>query len=146
MIKEGKKAQITKDFIIIARIEEMLYDKSIDEALKKAISCVMSGADVILIESKDKTANNIKEFCEKFRKDYPKTPIAVITSNFKEIKEKEMSKWGVNIFIYENQMLRSSYPAMKKCAETILDNQRSLEANELCMPIKEILTLIPGTS
>jgi phosphoenolpyruvate phosphomutase len=146
IIREGKKAQITQDFMIIARIEEMLYGKSVDDALKKAIKCVMSGADVILIESKDNTANDIKEFCEKFRKDYPKIPIAVITSNFREKKEEEMAKWGVNIFIYENQMLRSSYPAMKKCAEIILDNQRSLEANQLCMPIKEILTLIPGTS
>ena len=146
IIKEGKKAQITTDFMIIARIEEMLYGKTVDDALKKAISCVMSGADAILIESKDKTANDIKEFCGKFKKDYPNTPIAVIPSNFKDKTEKELSEWGVKIIIYENQMLRSSYPAMKKCAETILTNQRSLEANQLCMPIKEILTLIPGTS
>ena len=144
IIKEGKKAQITKDFMIIARIEELIYGKSIDDALKRAISCVMSGADAILIEGNK--AENIKEFCEKFRKEYPNTPIAVIPSNFKEVTEKEMSEWGVNIIIYENQMLRASYPAMKKCAETILENQRSLEANSLCMPIKEILTLIPGTS
>ncbi len=144
IIKAGKRAQITKDFMIIARIEEMLYGKSSEEAVKRAVSCVMSGADVILIESK--TGNNIKEFCEKFKKEYPNTPIAVIPSNFKELTEKEMSEWGVKIFIYENQMLRASYPAMKKCAETILKNQRSLEVNNLCMPIKEILTLIPGTS
>ena len=122
------------------------YGKSADDAVKKAIACVMSGADAILIESKDNKATNIKEFCEKFRKEYPNTPIAVIPSNFKELTEKEMAEWGVNIIIYENQLLRASYPAMKKCAETILKNQRSLEANNLCMPIKEILTLIPGTS
>ena len=106
----------------------------------------MSGADAILIESKDKTGANIKEFCQKFRKEYPNTPLAVIPSNFNDIHEKELKEWGINIIIYENQMLRASYPAMKKCAETILKNQRSLEASELCMPIKEILTLIPGTS
>ena len=132
--------------MIIARIEEMLYDKSVDDAVKKAIACVMSGADAILIESKDNKGTNIKEFCEKFRKEYPNTPIAVIPSNFKELTEKEMAEWGVKIIIYENQLLRASYPAMKKCAETILLNQRSLEVNNLCMPIKEILTLIPGTS
>ena len=146
IIKEGKKSQITQDFMIIARIEEMLYDKSVDDAVKKAIACVMSGADAILIESKDNKGTNIKEFCEKFRKEYPNTPIAVIPSNFKELTEKEMAEWGVKIIIYENQLLRASYPAMKKCAETILLNQRSLEVNNLCMPIKEILTLIPGTS
>ena len=144
IIKEGKRAQITHDFMIIARIEEMLFGKSAEDAVKRAVSCVMSGADAILIESKN--GNNIKEFCEKFRKEYPNTPIAVIPSNFKELTEKEMAEWGVKIFIYENQMLRASYPAMKKCAETILKNQRSLEVNNLCMPIKEILTLIPGTS
>ena len=144
IIKEGKRAQITQDFMIIARIEEMLFGKSAEDAVKRAVSCVMSGADAILIESKN--GNNIKEFCEKFRKEYPNTPIAVIPSNFKELTEKEMAEWGVKIFIYENQMLRASYPAMKKCAETILKNQRSLEVNNLCMPIKEILTLIPGTS
>ena len=146
IIKEGKKSQITQDFMIIARIEEMLYDKTVDDAVKKAIACVMSGADAILIESKDNKGTNIKEFCEKFRKEYPNTPIAVIPSNFKELTEKEMAEWGVKIIIYENQLLRASYPAMKKCAETILLNQRSLEVNNLCMPIKEILTLIPGTS
>ena len=144
IIKEGKRAQITQDFMIIARIEEMLFGKSAEDAVKRAVSCVMSGADAILIESKN--GNNIKEFCEKFRKEYPNTPIAVIPSNFKELTEKEMAEWGVKIFIYENHMLRASYPAMKKCAETILKNQRSLEVNNLCMPIKEILTLIPGTS
>ena len=132
--------------MIIARIEELIFGENVDEALKKATNCVMSGADAILIESKDKTGANIKEFCQKFRKEYPNTPLAVIPSNFNDIHEKELKEWGINIIIYENQMLRASYPAMKKCAETILKNQRSLEASELCMPIKEILTLIPGTS
>ncbi len=146
IIKQGKRAQITNDFMIIARIEELIFGENVDEALKKATNCVMSGADAILIESKDKTGANIKEFCQKFRKEYPNTPLAVIPSNFNDIHEKELKEWGINIIIYENQMLRASYPAMKKCAETILKNQRSLEASELCMPIKEILTLIPGTS
>ena len=92
IIKSGKKAQITKDFMIFARIEELIFGKTVDEALQKAIDCVMSGADAILIESKDKTAKDIKEFCEKFRKEYPKTPIAVIPSNFKELTEKELSE------------------------------------------------------
>ena len=146
IIKQGKRAQITQDFMIIARIEGLIFGGNVDEAVKKANNCVMSGADAILIESKDSTGANVKEFCQKFRKDYPNTPLAVIPSNFKEIYEKELSQWGINIIIYENQMLRASYPAMKKCAETILTNQRSLEVNSLCMPIKEILTLIPGTS
>ncbi len=30
-------------------------------------------------------------------------------------------------------------------AKTILEHERSLEADPLCMPIKQILELIPGT-
>jgi phosphoenolpyruvate phosphomutase len=34
---------------------------------------------------------------------------------------------------------------MLKAARTILEHGRSKEADELCMSIKEILELIPGT-
>ena len=52
---------------------------------------------------------------------------------------------GANIVIYANHMLRASYPAMVNVAKSILLNQRSSDANKFCMPIKEILELIPGT-
>jgi phosphoenolpyruvate phosphomutase len=43
-------------------------------------------------------------------------------------------------------MLRSAYPAMLNCAKSILMHGRSKEAAaDYCMPIKEILELIPGT-
>ena len=47
--------------------------------------------------------------------------------------------------IYANHMLRASYPAMLNVAKSILENNRSYESRDLCMPIKEILELIPGT-
>lgn len=61
------------------------------------------------------------------------------------LPEAELKQWGANIVIYANHMLRSAYPAMQNVARTILENKRSLEADKFCMPIKEILELIPGT-
>lgn len=144
-ISEGKKAQVTKDFMIIARIEEIIAGYTVDEALKKAFAAVKAGADGVMIHSKDKSGMDIKEFCQKFRAEYKNVPIVLVPTTYNQFTEKELAEWGANVIIYANHMLRASYPAMKKCAETILEAERSLEVNDLCMPIKQILELIPGT-
>lgn len=144
-IRAGKEAQVTKDFMIIARIESLIAGKSIDDALERAYAYVEAGADGIMIHSKNKSGEDIKEFCVRFRQKHPKVPIVVVPTTYNQIYEKELAEWGVNVVIYANHMLRAAYPAMKMTAETILANERSLEVNDLCMPIKEILELIPGT-
>lgn len=144
-IKAGKEAQVTKDFMIIARIESLIAGKTVDDALERAYAYVNAGADGVMIHSKNKSGEDIKEFCLAFRNVHPKVPIVVVPTTYNHIYEQELREWGVNVVIYANHMLRSAYPAMKKTAETILENERSFEANDLCMPIKEILELIPGT-
>lgn len=144
-ISAGKKAQITEDFMIIARIEELIAGCSVEEALKKAYSAVKAGADGIMIHSKNKSGDDIKEFCMRFRKDYKDVPLVLVPTTYNQFTESELCSWGANVIIYANHMLRSSYPAMKKCAEVILQSERSLETDNMCMPIKEILELIPGT-
>ena len=144
-IKAGKNAQVTKDFMIIARIESLIAGKSVDDAMERALAYVDAGADGIMIHSKNKSGEDIKEFCRRFREVHPKVPIVVVPTTYNHIKEDELRDWGVNVVIYANHMLRAAYPAMVKVAESILENERSLEANPLCMPIKEILELIPGT-
>ena len=144
-IAAGKKAQVTKDFMIIARIEEIIAGYSVDEAIAKAFAAVKAGADGVMIHSKDKSGMDIKEFCAKFRAEYKNIPIVLVPTTYNQFTEKELGEWGANIIIYANHMLRASYPAMRKCAETILQAERSLEVNDMCMPIKEILELIPGT-
>lgn len=144
-IISGKKAQVTKDFMIIARVESLILGKSVDDAIERAVAYCKAGADGVMIHSKEKTGNDIKKFCNAFRKLNKITPIVVVPSTYNHIKEKEFQNWGVNIVIYANHMLRSSYPAMNKVAIEILKNGRSSDVNEDCMSIKEILELIPGT-
>lgn len=144
-ISEGKKAQVTKDFMIIARLESLIAGHSVDEALKRAFAYVKAGADGVMIHSKEKHGNDIKEFCERFRKEYEKVPIVLVPTTYNQFTEKELASWGANIIIYANHMLRASYPAMLKAAQTILEAERSLEVNDMCLSIKQILELIPGT-
>lgn len=144
-ISMGKRAQVTKSFMIIARLEALIAGKSLEEALKRAFAYVKAGADGVMIHSKDKSGDDIKEFCRAFRKEYSHIPIIVVPTTYNHRSEEEFIEWGVNIVIYANHLLRASYPAMVSVAQTILEHGRSKEVDSQCMPIKEILELIPGT-
>ncbi len=144
-IRMGKAAQVTRDFMIIARCESLIAGKSIDDALERCFAYVDAGADGIMIHSREKSGEDIRLFCAMFREKHPCVPIVVVPTSYNHIREDELHEWGVNVVIHANHMLRAAYPAMCKCAETILENGRSLEADPLCMPIKQILELIPGT-
>ncbi|WP_281680679.1 phosphoenolpyruvate mutase [Synergistes jonesii] len=142
-IRAGKEAQKTRDFMIIARIESLILEKGVDDALLRARAYTGAGADGIMIHSRKKDPAEIFAFVEKFRALDKSTPIAVVPTSFSSVTEEEFARRGVNIVIYANQLTRSAFPAMQKAARTILERRRALEADELCMPIKDILTLIP---
>ena len=145
-IRAGKESQITNDFMIISRCESLIAGKSVEDALERCHAYVKAGADGIMIHSKDKSGEDIKEFCLRFREKDPNTPIVAVPTTYNQFTEEELASWGINIVIYANHMLRAAYPAMVKCAESILQHSRSMEASEeYCMPIKQILNLIPGT-
>ncbi len=145
-IKAGKEAQVTRDFMIISRCESLIAGKPVDDALERCHAYVAAGADGIMIHSKNKDGMDIKEFCQRFREVDNHTPIVAVPTTYAQFTEEELASWGINVVIYANHMLRSAYPAMVKCAERILETTRCLEASdEYCMPIKQILNLIPGT-
>ncbi|MDR3341623.1 MAG: phosphoenolpyruvate mutase [Treponema sp.] len=143
-LSAGKRAQVTRDFMIIARLESLIAGYPVSDALERAKAYITAGADGIMIHSKEKSGTDIKEFCEKFRVEYAQVPLVLVPTTYNQFTEKELARWGASIIIYANHMLRASYPAMMHAARTILENERSLEADKLCMPIKEILELIPG--
>ncbi|PAF45255.1 phosphoenolpyruvate mutase [Helicobacter sp. 11S02596-1] len=144
-INAGKKAQITSDFMIIARIESLILEKGIPDALHRAQAYIEAGADGIMIHSRQKTSDEIFEFLKQFRKIDSSTPAVIVPTSFNETTAKALNGGGGNIIIYANHLLRASYPAMKAVAEGILLHDRSKEIEGMCMDIKEILNLIPGT-
>ena len=141
-IAAGKKAQLTDDFMIIARIESLILEQGMEDALARAHAFVAAGADGIMIHSRRKEPDEIIEFCDKFRADNKETPIVVVPSSFNVITEEELAAHGVNIVIYANQLTRSAFPAMQKTAEDILRYHRAKEVDDRLMKIKDIITLI----
>ncbi len=145
-IKSGKSVLASDDFMIIARIESLILEKGMDDAIKRAKAYLDAGADGIMIHSRKKDPDEIFEFCELYSELENKKPLVVVPSSFNMVTEDELMKRGVNIVIYANHLLRSAYPAMLNTTKMILENQRSLECDKNLMSIKEILNLIPGTN
>ena len=142
-IKAGKKAQKTKEFMICARIESLILEQGMDDALQRAFAFSEAGADAIMIHSRKKDPAEIFEFVEKFRQKNTTTPIVVVPTSFNTVTEQEFKERGVNVVIYANQLTRTGFPAMQDAARTILENHRAKECDDKCMSIKEIITLIP---
>ena len=144
-IKAGKKALVGDDFMIIARIESLILEKGMDDAISRAKTYLDYGADGIMIHSRKKTFDEIKEFAKLYNQLPNRKPLIVVPSSYCEVTEKELIENNINIVIYANHLLRAAYPAMVKAAESILENHRCKEASEkLCMKINDIITLIPG--
>ena len=141
-ISEGKRSQVTPDFMIIARLESMIAGKGVKDALKRAKIYIDAGADGIMVHSKEKSPKEVLEFCREYKKFKNRVPLVAVPSTYNSITEAELQKAGVNLVIHANHLLRSAYPAMVKTAERILASNRSKEVDEFCMPISEILTLI----
>lgn len=138
----GKNVLRTEDFMIIARIESLILERGMEDALVRAFAYVKAGADGIMIHSRKKEPTEILEFCRLFRREDKKTPIVVVPTSFNSITEEELAEAGVNIVIYANQLTRSAFPAMQGVAIDILKNHRAMEVDERLMPIKDIIRLI----
>ena len=141
-IAAGKKAQLSDDFMIIARIESLILERGMEDALNRAFAFTAAGADGIMIHSRKQDTAEIFEFCDRFRAKDKKTPIVVVPTSFNQVTEEELASHGVNIVIYANQLMRAAFPVMQKTAEDILKAHRAKEVDATLMPFKDIIRLI----
>lgn len=144
-IRMGKLAQRTDDFMIIARLESLILGKGVSHAMERAEAFIEAGADGIMIHSREKTPDEVFEFCARYNKLENRKPLIAVPSSYNQVTEDQLAANGVNVVIYANQLLRSAYPAMMETALSILEHSRSAECDSRMMPIKDILELIPGT-
>ncbi|MFK7911770.1 MAG: phosphoenolpyruvate mutase [Akkermansiaceae bacterium] len=141
-IHAGKQAQVTTEFMIVARIESLIAKQGMEDALERALAYIDAGADALMIHSREQSGMEIKEFCDAYKSFEKRVPLICVPTSYRHFYEDELAGMGFNVVIYANHLLRSAYPAMKNTAETILKSKRSLEADEFCMSVKDILTLI----
>ena len=141
-IRAGKEALRSKDFMIIARIESLILEKGMEDALARAFAYVKAGADGIMIHSRKKDPDEIFEFCDTFRRQDKVTPIVVVPTSYNQVTEEELAAHGINIVIYANQLTRAAFPAMQNVASEILKHHRAKEVDDKLMPFKDVIRLI----
>jgi phosphoenolpyruvate phosphomutase / 2-hydroxyethylphosphonate cytidylyltransferase len=139
----GKHAQITDDFMVIARLESLILEQGMDDAVERAAAYVEAGADAIMIHSRRKEPDEVFEFCRRAAALPTRVPIVAVPTSYHQVSEQQLVDHGVNVVIYANHMLRAAYPQMVKVAETILEHGRALEAEPYLAPIKDALNIIP---
>lgn len=142
-INAGKRAQVTRDFMIFARLESLIAGAGIEDAMARAKVYIEAGADGIMIHSKEKDGGEIREFMKLFRAYSAEVPVVLVPTTYNHLYEEELNEIGANVIIHANHLLRSAYPAMLSTAQKILDNGRSKEVDDEIMSIKDVLRLIP---
>lgn len=142
-IRAAKAVLKTQDFMIIARIESLILNKGLEDALERATCYVEAGADGIMIHSKSKSAEEVFNFCDRFKVLYPQIPIVVVPTTYNDITEEKLCERGIKVIIHANHLIRSAFPAMENTAKEILKNGCSRCVDDVCMPIKQIINFIP---
>jgi phosphoenolpyruvate phosphomutase len=143
-IHDGKAAQITDDFMVIARCESLVSGSGEEDALARCRAYLEAGADGILIQSKAETPDEVLSFAKRFRAEVSADkPLVVMPTAYPQITENELSAAGINIVIYANHLIRAAFPAMRRCAERILECDRAKEADvEICQQLSGVADLI----
>lgn len=141
-IRAGQAAKRSADFMIISRLEAMIAGWGVDEALSRAKAYIEAGTDGIMVHSKEKSFDEVKLFMERYAQFETRVPVVMVPTTYNSTTEDELYAAGAHVCIYANQLLRASYPAMLRVAESILAHGRSKEADSSLLPVKTILTLI----
>lgn len=143
-IKAGKKSCVTKDFMIIARIESLILGKTIEDAMTRARAYIQAGVDGIMIHSKSADGKEVLDFAQQYQTIENRVPLVAVPTTYNALGWQQLRDAGFNIVVYANHLLRSAYPAMLTAAQSILQHNRSKDAEEQMIPVNELLKLIPN--
>ncbi len=144
-IRAAASGRITADFLVIARIESLILNSGMDDALRRAEAYLDAGADGLMIHSRQRTGGEIFSFCERFARLESRKPLVVAPSSYSSVYERELQAAGANVVVYANQMLRAAYPAMMRVAQSILEHGRAFDSEADCMPLDQAVRLIQSS-
>ncbi len=127
------------DFMIIARTEALIADQGEAEALKRAYAYEAAGADMILIHSKQKTADEVGSFVRAW---VGEKPIVIVPTAYPEMNEMRIRQSGkIAIVIYGNHAIRAAVTAMQEVFARIVKDRGLHNINRDIVPVDEIFRL-----
>ena len=137
-IRAAKAAQLSADFMVIARIEAFIAGVGEEEALRRAHAYADAGADAILIHSKAKTADEVFGFARKWN---GRLPVVIVPTTYFTISLADAAAAGIKMVIYANHGMRA---AVRAIDETLAEIRRAgttapIESN--IAPLKRLFEL-----
>lgn len=145
-IARGKEASACPEFLVIARLESLIAGRTVDDALMRARLYARAGADGIMIHSKRIEPDEILEFARRFNQTFQneeRRPYLVcVPTTYNAVPGAALAARGFNIVIHANHLLRAAHLAMQRTAQTILLNDRSLEASSECTEVKRLFEAV----
>jgi len=134
----AKEAKESEDFMIIARIEALIAQQGLEEALRRANAYEKAGADAILIHSKMKTPDEIFQFCDLYK---GKLPLVVIPTSYPDVTLNELKTHKIKMVIYANQTLRVAHQAMKDLLTQIFNQDNLANISKKISSMEDIFKL-----
>ena len=126
-------------FVIIGRTEALIAGLGEAEALRRAAAYERAGADMILVHSKQKTADEVESFVRAWS---GKAPIVLVPTAYPEMNAERIKALGkVKMVIYGNHAIRASVTAMKDVFARIRLDGGIHNVNKDIVTVEEIFRL-----
>src|SRR5215210_118018 len=138
-VKAAKAAQLSPDFVVIARTEALIAGWGQEEALRRAEAYAEAGADAVLIHSKSKKFDELKSVYKAWS---GRVPLVVVPTIFDQTTAREMEEAGAKIIIYANQPVRAAIRAMRDALDLIKSDTRPGAANDRIVSLPEVYDIV----
>lgn len=137
-IKAAKDSQTNHEFCVVARLESFIAGLGLEEALKRGYAYAESGADAILVHSKQATPDEIIQFANSWDSQ---VPLIIVPTKYPQISMDLMNELGISMTIWANHLLRAAITSMREVASEIYSNQSIYSVSKKVALVEEIFRL-----
>ena len=137
-IVAAKNAKKNDDFIIIGRVEALIADLGIEEAMSRANAYAKAGADIIFVHSRKESTDEIFEFLKLWQ---GKVPIMIIPTAFPTVTLDELKSRGVGMVVYAHQTTLAAFAAVSDVIKQMSKVKSLSELNTKMTSMEDLFNL-----
>ena len=137
-IVAAKNAKKNDDFIIIGRVEALIADLGIEEAMSRANAYAKAGADIIFVHSRKESTDEIFEFLKLWQ---GKVPIMIIPTAFPTVTLDELKSRGVGMVVYAHQTTLAAFAAVSDVIKQMSKVKSLSELNTKMASMEDLFNL-----
>ncbi|MEM7232939.1 MAG: isocitrate lyase/PEP mutase family protein [Planctomycetota bacterium] len=138
-IKAAKDAQISDDFVFVARTEALVAGRPMSEAIDRGHLYEEAGADVLLVHWTQPGSQAIEEFAAKWTGNIP---LAVVPTAIPQASASFLTEHGYRMVVFANQALRSAIETMQLSMRRMVETGSLLSVDDMICTLREVARLV----